>query len=159
MMILDEVHLAPADIFRKVTTEFRSHVKLGLTATMVREDNLVEDLPYLVGPTIHELDTLDLRMRRYIVPVYCHEINVPLTPQFQDAYHQALSAQERRLLCVCNPNKLRVVMELIEIHVRNGSKVLVYSDDIWGLNFYHQQLNKPALCKKNASLAFAVFAC
>lgn len=118
-MILDEVHLCPAQIFRTVATKFSSHVKLGLTATMVREDDLVSDVQYLVGPVIHELDTLDLRMRRYIAPVYCSEIVVPLSDQFQTAYGHASSAQERRLISVCNPNKARIVKVTSQLTLRS----------------------------------------
>lgn len=49
MLILDEVHVAPADQFRRVVELVKSHSKLGLTATLVREDNKIEDLQYLIG--------------------------------------------------------------------------------------------------------------
>lgn len=142
-MILDEVHLCPAQIFRTVATKFSSHVKLGLTATMVREDDLVSDVQYLVGPVIHELDTLDLRMRRYIAPVYCSEIVVPMSDQFQAAYGHAGSAQEKRLISVCNPNKARIVkvsashsQELLDRHISEGRKCLIFSEDLFGLEWF-----------------------
>ncbi len=49
LMILDEVHLAPATTFKRVTTEFRAHVKLGLTATMVREVRFSSPPPLVLG--------------------------------------------------------------------------------------------------------------
>ena len=54
LMVLDEVHVAPADMFRKVLGLVNAHCKLGLTATLVREDNKITDLKYLVGPKLYE---------------------------------------------------------------------------------------------------------
>jgi len=66
-IVFDEVHQAPADVFRIVTSEFKAHLKIGLTATLVREDKRVDDLPFLVGPKLFELDIFTLRYRDY-----CH---------------------------------------------------------------------------------------
>eukprot|EP00596_Hydrurales_sp_CCMP1899_P000532 CAMPEP_0119052400 /NCGR_PEP_ID=MMETSP1177-20130426/73711_1 /TAXON_ID=2985 /ORGANISM="Ochromonas sp, Strain CCMP1899" /LENGTH=530 /DNA_ID=CAMNT_0007031957 /DNA_START=3 /DNA_END=1593 /DNA_ORIENTATION=- len=54
LMILDEVHVAPADMFQKVLNIVNAHCKLGLTATLVREDNKIKDLSFLVGPKLYE---------------------------------------------------------------------------------------------------------
>lgn len=60
LMILDEVHLAPARVFRKVMNMVNAHCKLGLTATLVREDNLITDLNFLIGPKLYEANWMDL---------------------------------------------------------------------------------------------------
>jgi DNA excision repair protein ERCC-3 len=60
LMILDEVHVAPADMFQKVVDMINAHCKLGLTATLVREDNKIQDLPTLVGPKLYEANWIDL---------------------------------------------------------------------------------------------------
>ncbi len=54
LMILDEVHVAPAEQFQKVLSIVNAHCKLGLTATLVREDNKIKDLSFLVGPKLYE---------------------------------------------------------------------------------------------------------
>lgn len=72
LMILDEVHLAPAATFRTVTTEFRAHCKLGLTATMIREDGLIEELPRLVGPRLYEVDLLCLKYVILLLSVFMY---------------------------------------------------------------------------------------
>ena len=60
-MILDEVQVVPADIFRKVLDKCKSHCKLGLTATLVREDQKISDLNFLIGPKLYEANWLDLQ--------------------------------------------------------------------------------------------------
>lgn len=54
IMVLDEVHAIPAKMFRRVLTQVQSHSKLGLTATLVREDDKIADLNFLIGPKLYE---------------------------------------------------------------------------------------------------------
>ena len=60
LLILDEVQVVPAEMFRKVLAICKSHCKLGLTATLVREDNKIQDLNFLIGPKLYEANWLDL---------------------------------------------------------------------------------------------------
>ena len=59
--MLDEVQVVPAEDFRKVVFEVKSHCKIGLTATLVREDMKILDLNYLIGPKLYEANWLDLQ--------------------------------------------------------------------------------------------------
>lgn len=61
LLILDEVQVVPAEMFRKVLAICKSHCKLGLTATLVREDNKIQDLNFLIGPKLYEANWLDLQ--------------------------------------------------------------------------------------------------
>ena len=74
LVICDEVHVAPAKMFRKCVSITHSRSKLGLTATLVREDNLVDDLFYLIGPKLYEANWLDLQTAGYIATVQCVEV-------------------------------------------------------------------------------------
>lgn len=74
LVILDEVHVAPARMFRKCVSITHSRCKLGLTATLVREDDLVNDLFYLIGPKLYEANWLDLQEAGYIATVQCVEV-------------------------------------------------------------------------------------
>src|SRR5690606_15681027 len=60
LLILDEVHMAPTKITRKVLSSVNVHCKLGLTATLVREDTLIDELSFLVGPKLYEANWMDL---------------------------------------------------------------------------------------------------
>jgi len=144
LLLLDEVHLVPAKIFRKVTNQIRCHVKIGLTATMIREDDLIRDLENLVGPRLYELDIFTLRMHNYIAPVECTEISCPMTPQFQAAYERGTN-EERRLLYSTNPNKTRIVAYLIKRHLQNKHRVMVFCDNLFCLSWYTQMLRRPKI--------------
>jgi DNA excision repair protein ERCC-3 len=145
LLILDEVHLAPANNIRQVTNSIRCHVKLGLTATMVREDSLITDLPNLVGPKIFELDIFTLRMRGHIAYVQCLEMHVPLTPEFNQAYYSASGLEEKRLMYATNPNKTRVCHTLIKQHLEKNHKIMVFCDNLFGLEWYTHMLRKPKI--------------
>lgn len=60
LMILDEVQVVPANNFKKITENVKAHCKLGLTATLVREDDKIDDLHYLIGPKLYEANWIDL---------------------------------------------------------------------------------------------------
>lgn len=82
LVLLDEVHVAPADKFRKCVSVTHSRCKLGLTATLVREDDKIEDLIFLIGPKLYEANWLDLQARGFIATVECVEIWCPMTAEF-----------------------------------------------------------------------------
>lgn len=68
------MHTAPAANFRKILTFVRSHVKLGLTATLVREDDKIQDLHFLIGPKLYEANWMELQNSGYIAKVHCGEV-------------------------------------------------------------------------------------
>ena len=76
IMVMDEVHTIPALMFRRVLTEVQAHCKLGLTATLVREDNKIEDLNFLIGPKLYEANWLELQQAGYIARVQCAEVRL-----------------------------------------------------------------------------------
>jgi DNA repair helicase Rad25 len=143
--VLDEVHLAPAKIFRTVTNSINCHIKIGLTATMVREDELVTEIPFLVGPTLFNLDIFTLRTFNHIAPVECTEITIPLTEVFGEKFFVEDDSQVRTMLWTCNPNKLRVVYELMQKHVKENNKVMVFCDNLFALHVYQEILRCPKI--------------
>lgn len=68
-ILLDEVHVVPATMFRKVVTTIKAHSKLGLTATLVREDDKISDLNYMIGPKLYEANWMDLAAKGHIANV------------------------------------------------------------------------------------------
>lgn len=72
IMVLDEVHTIPAKMFRRVLTIVQSHCKLGLTATLLREDDKIADLNFLIGPKLYEANWLELQKNGYIARVQVH---------------------------------------------------------------------------------------
>ncbi len=82
LMILDEVHVVPASIFRKVTHSLSTHSKLGLTATLLREDDKITDLNFLIGPKLYEANWMELADQGHIAKVQCAEVWCPMTTEF-----------------------------------------------------------------------------
>jgi DNA excision repair protein ERCC-3 len=144
-LMLDEVHVVPANVFRKVLTTIAAHTKLGLTATLVREDDKITDLNFLIGPKLYEANWLDLAKRGHIANVQCAEVWCPMTAEFYGEYLRA-AARKGKLLYVMNPNKLRACQFLIEYHERRGDKIIVFSDDVYALITYAKILGKPYIC-------------
>lgn len=68
-ILLDEVHVVPAAMFRRVVTTIKAHAKLGLTATLVREDDKIDDLNFLIGPKLYEANWMDLAKDGHIANV------------------------------------------------------------------------------------------
>ncbi|REK58516.1 MAG: helicase [Thermobacillus sp.] len=121
LIIYDEVHLLPAPVFR-MTADLQAKRRLGLTATLVREDGREEDVFSLIGPKRFDLFWKTLEAKGWIARVTCTEIRVPLDPSAAAEY--AAAGQRARIrIAAENPAKLRVVRELLALH--RGRQVLI----------------------------------
>ncbi|XP_077009598.1 general transcription and DNA repair factor IIH helicase/translocase subunit XPB isoform X2 [Tamandua tetradactyla] len=142
LMILDEVHTIPAKMFRRVLTIVQAHCKLGLTATLVREDDKIVDLNFLIGPKLYEANWMELENSGYIAKVQCAEVWCPMSPEFYREY-VAIKTKKRILLYTMNPNKFRACQFLIKFHERRNDKIIVFADNVFALKEYAIRLNKP----------------
>ena len=93
LIIYDEVHLLPAPVFR-ATAEIQARRRLGLTATLVREDGLEGDVFSLVGPKKYDVPWKDLERQGWIATAECHEIRVPLDEE--DRMEYAVMSREQK---------------------------------------------------------------
>lgn len=141
LMILDEVHVVPAAIFRKVTSSIKTHSKLGLTATLLREDDKIRDLNFLIGPKLYEANWMELAEQGHIAKVQCAEVWCPMTTEFYSEYLREKS-RKRGLLYIMNPRKFQACQFLIDYHERRGDKIIVFSDNVYALQMYAQKLKK-----------------
>ena len=141
LMILDEVHVVPASIFRKVTHSIATHSKLGLTATLLREDDKITDLNFLIGPKLYEANWMELADQGHIAKVQCAEVWCPMTTEFYQEYLRE-SSRKRALLYIMNPRKFQACQFLIDYHEKRGDKVIVFSDNVYALEKYALKLNK-----------------
>lgn len=142
IMVLDEVHTIPAKMFRRVLTIVQSHCKLGLTATLLREDDKIADLNFLIGPKLYEANWLELQKNGYIARVQCAEVWCPMTAEFYREY-LVTKTSKKMLLYVMNPSKFRMCQYLIHYHERRGDKTIVFSDNVFALKHYAIKMNKP----------------
>lgn len=144
LMLLDEVHVVPAQMFRRVIGKIKAHSKLGLTATLLREDDKIDDLNFLIGPKLYEANWMELSQQGHIARVQCAEVWCPMPTEFYDEYLKA-NVRQRSLLYVMNPLKLQACQYLITYHESRGDKIIVFSDDVYALEFYARKLMKPYL--------------
>ncbi|WP_160033632.1 DNA repair helicase XPB [Paenibacillus sp. An7] len=114
LIIYDEVHLLPAPVFR-ATADIQATRRLGLTATLVREDGREEDVFSLIGPKRYELPWKELEQEGWIAEVNCNEVRVPMSDELKEAYMYAESRQKFRLAAE-NPAKVNVVKRLLALH-------------------------------------------
>lgn len=141
LMILDEVHVVPASMFRKVTSAIATQTKLGLTATLLREDDKIKDLNFLIGPKLYEANWMELADQGHIAKVQCAEVWCPMTTEFYTEYMRERS-RKAALLYIMNPRKFQACQFLIDYHERRGDKIIVFSDNVYALERYALKLNK-----------------
>lgn len=141
LMLLDEVHVVPANIFRRVISSIKSHSKLGLTATLLREDDKISHLNFLIGPKLFEANWMELSQQGHIANVQCAEVWCPMPTEFYEKYLHSPS-RIRRTLTTMNPRKFQACQYLINYHEGRGDKIIVFSDDLYALKQYALKLGK-----------------
>ncbi len=141
LILYDEVHLLPAPIFR-FTADIQSRRRLGLTATLVREDGHEGDVFSLIGPKRYDAPWKDIEAQGYIAPADCVEVRVTLTDHERLAYATA-EPEERYRLCSTTASKARVVERLVELHA--GSPTLVIGQYIDQLDDLAERLGVPVV--------------
>ena len=146
LLVVDEVQVMPAKTFRTVATTVRAHCKLGLTATLVREDDLIEDLQYLIGPKLYEANWQELQEAGFIAKVQCIEVWSAMPSMFWNAYLNSKSHHVNRALYTCNPRKLAACEYLIRLHEQRHDKIIVFCDNVTLLQHMARQLSKPFIC-------------
>ena len=121
LVIYDEVHLLPAPIFR-FTADLQARRRLGLTATLIREDGREGDVFSLIGPKRYDAPWKDIESQGWIAPADCVEVRVTLTEAERMAYATA-EPEERYRLAATARTKLPVVRALADRH--EGDQILV----------------------------------
>ncbi|MEA3341693.1 MAG: DNA repair helicase XPB, partial [Chloroflexota bacterium] len=114
LIIYDEVHLLPAPVFR-ITAELQARRRLGLTATLVREDGREEDVFSLIGPKKYDVPWRDLEKQGWIAAVEVTEIRIPMPPDLRMEYAVTEARQKYRVAAE-SPRKLEVLDELLDKH-------------------------------------------
>jgi DNA excision repair protein ERCC-3 len=107
LIVYDEVHLLPAPIFR-MTANLQARRRIGLTATLVREDGREGDVFSLIGPKRYDAPWKDIEAQGYIAPADCVEVRVTLPNAERLAYADA-EPEERYRLAACTHHKIDVV--------------------------------------------------
>ena len=141
LIIYDEVHLLPAPIFR-FTADIQSRRRLGLTATLVREDGLEGEVFSLIGPKRYDVPWKEIEAQGYIAPAECIEVRVTLTEPERLAYATA-EPENRYRQCATTKTKHNVVQELAKRHA--DDQVLVIGQYIDQLDELTEMLGVPLI--------------
>jgi DNA excision repair protein ERCC-3 len=141
LIIYDEVHLLPAPIFR-FTADIQSRRRLGLTATLVREDGMEGEVFSLIGPKRFDVPWKEIEAQGYIAPAECIEVRVNLTETERLAYATA-EAENRYRNCATTRTKRDVVQALVEKHA--DDQVLVIGQYIDQLDDLSEVLGAPLI--------------
>jgi DNA excision repair protein ERCC-3 len=144
LIVYDEVHTLPAPVFR-MTAELQSRRRLGLTATLIREDGLQSDVFTLIGPKRYEVPWKVLEKSGYIAKAECFELRVPLAESARMAYAVADKRQKFRIAAE-NPNKLQALQMLLQEHA--GRHILVIGLYIGQLTEVAEMLKAPVITGK-----------
>jgi len=121
LVIYDEVHLLPAPVFQ-ITAGLQARRRLGLTATLVREDNREDDVFALIGPKKADIPWKELEGQGWIAKARCTEIRVPLPENIR--MHYAVSdPREQFRIASENPDKTEIVRRLVGKH--RGERILI----------------------------------
>ena len=129
LIIYDEVHLLPAPVFR-MTSDLQSRRRLGLTATLVREDGREGDVFSLIGPKRYDAPWKDIEAQGWIAPADCTEVRVQLSESERMVYATAEQSDKYRLAAT-TPAKNRVVKKLLAMHPEEPALIIgAYVDQL-----------------------------
>ncbi|MCP5515091.1 MAG: DEAD/DEAH box helicase [Spirochaetales bacterium] len=141
LIIYDEVHLLPAPVFR-VTAEIQAISRLGLTATLIREDGRETDVFSLVGPKRYDCPWKELQAKGWIAEANCFEIRAELPENLEVPYAVA-DKKEKYRIAAENPAKFEIVKELLDNHPEDS--ILIIGQYISQLKKMQEMIRVPII--------------
>lgn len=148
LIIYDEVHLLPAPVFR-ITAEIQARRRLGLTATLVREDGRESDVFSLIGPKKYDVPWKELERQGWIATAECHEIRIAMPEGDRMAYAVAEEREKYRLAAE-NAAKLPIIAALLAKH--QGDNVLIIGQFIDQLKAVAAMVDAPLITGKTPNM-------
>ena len=146
LMIYDEVHLLPAPVFR-LSTEMQATRRLGLTATLVREDHKETEVFSLIGPKKFDIPWRILEAQGWIATADCNEIRIPMEAELKMKYALA-PVREKITLASTNPEKTDIVERLLKHFDKPDDRVLIIGQYIDQLEALSKELQIPLITGK-----------
>ena len=148
LIIYDEVHTLPAPVFR-ATTAIQAKRRLGLTATLIREDGKEDEVFALIGPKRYDVPWKTLENLGFIAAANCFEIRVKFNPK-QEKEYLFSDKRNRYRVAAENPNKINLLFELIEKH--KNDQVLIIGQYISQLDMVASHLKAPVIMGKTKNI-------
>jgi DNA excision repair protein ERCC-3 len=146
LMIYDEVHLLPAPVFR-LSADMQATRRLGLTATLVREDGREGEVFSLIGPKKYDIPWRVLEHQGWIAQAVCHEVRIPMDSGLRMKY--ALAAMREKIgIAAMNPAKTEVVKRIVKLYDSEADRILVIGQYIEQLELLSQEMQMPLITGK-----------
>lgn len=146
LIIYDEVHLLPAPVFR-ITTEIQAKKRLGLTATLIREDGREDDVFSLIGPKKYDAPWKDLEKQGWIATAQCFEVRVAFPDEKMMIDYAVAPARYKYRIAAENPNKVLAVNSLLSRR-KDEDSILIIGDFLEQLSGIAGELNAPLITGK-----------
>lgn len=144
LIVYDEVHLLPAPVFR-VTAEIQSKRRLGLTATLVREDGREDDVFSLIGPKRYDVPWKELEKQGWIAKAVCKEVRLMLNGEKRLEYAVA-GRRKRYRIAAENPRKVELIRAILERHEK--ANVIVIGQYLTQVSKLRDELDAPLITGK-----------
>ncbi len=141
LIVYDEVHVLPAPVFQ-ITAEIQSRRRLGLTATLVREDGRETDVFALIGPKKYDVPWKVLEKQSWIAKAICYEVRLPLPDSLKMTYAIA-DARIKFRIASENPEKLHVVKKILLDH--QGKQILIIGQYIEQIEYLSKEMALPLI--------------
>ncbi|MBP2437231.1 DNA repair helicase XPB [Microbacterium amylolyticum] len=141
LIVYDEVHLLPAPVF-KLTADLQARRRLGLTATLVREDGREGDVFSLIGPKRFDAPWKEIEQQGFISPASCFEVRIDL-PSSERLEYAAAPDDERYRLAATSPSKIEAVRDIVDRHT--GEQILVIGQYLDQLDELSDALGAPKI--------------
>ncbi len=141
LIVYDEVHLLPAPIF-KMTADLQARRRLGLTATLVREDGKEGDVFSLIGPKRFDAPWKEIEAQGYIAPAACFEIRIDL-PEEERLNYAMANQEDRYRIAATSPVKIDVIKKLLKKH--EGEPTLVIGQYLDQIHTIAEALDVPMI--------------
>jgi len=141
LIVYDEVHLLPAPVF-KLTADLQARRRLGLTATLVREDGREGDVFSLIGPKRFDAPWKEIEAQGFISPAVCYEVRVDLPPSDRMEYAASADDERYRLAATAHA-KIGVVKDLVALHA--GEQILVIGQYLDQIDVLSEALDAPKI--------------
>jgi DNA excision repair protein ERCC-3 len=122
LIVYDEVHLLPAPIF-KMTADLQARRRLGLTATLVREDGKEGDVFSLIGPKRFDAPWKEIEAQGYIAPAACYEVRIDL-PEVEHLEYAIANQEDKYRLAASSPIKIPIIQKLLAKHAGGRPRAL-----------------------------------
>jgi DNA excision repair protein ERCC-3 len=147
LIIYDEVHLLPAPVFR-ITADIQARRRLGLTATLVREDNREDDVFSLIGPKKFDVPWRELEQQGWIAEAICYELRLSLPDDLRRVYAMTPTREKYRVAAE-NPAKIDLAEQLVERH--RDDQVLIIGQYVDQLEQIAEHFRAPLITGKTSN--------